>query len=101
MSALSPGDIASPIRWILRRQPNAEVLLAEVVRIDTAAKQLELADGTLAYDYLIVAAGATHAYFGHDQWRSLAPGLKSLEDALDIRRRVLRTDPRRSRGARC
>jgi len=89
MSALSPGDIASPIRWILRRQANAEVLLAEVVRIDTAAKQLELADGTLAYDYLIVAAGATHAYFGHDQWRGLAPGLKSLEDALDIRRRVL------------
>jgi len=89
MSALSPGDIASPIRWILRRQPNVEVILADVVRIDAAGKQLELADGTLAYDYLIVAAGATHAYFGHEQWRSLAPGLKSLEDALDIRRRVL------------
>ncbi len=89
MSALSPGDIASPIRWILRRQKNAEVLLAEVVRIDTAAKQLQLTDGVLDYDYLIVAAGATHAYFGHDQWRSLAPGLKSLEDALEIRRRVL------------
>jgi NADH dehydrogenase len=89
MSALSPGDIASPIRWILRRQKNAEVLLADVVRIDTTAKQLQLTDGVLDYDYLIVAAGATHAYFGHDQWRSLAPGLKSLEDALDIRRRVL------------
>jgi len=89
MSALSPGDIASPIRWILRRQANAEVLLADVVRVDTAAKQLQLADGLLAYDYLIVAAGATHAYFGHEQWRSLAPGLKSLEDALEIRRRVL------------
>ena len=89
MSALSPGDIASPIRWILRRQANAEVLLADVVRVDTAAKQLQLADGLLDYDYLIVAAGATHAYFGHEQWRSLAPGLKSLEDALEIRRRVL------------
>jgi NADH dehydrogenase len=89
MSALSPGDIASPIRWILRRQSNVEVILADVVRVDTAARQLELADGTLTYDYLIVAAGATHAYFGHEQWRSLAPGLKSLEDALDIRRRVL------------
>ena len=89
MSALSPGDIASPIRWILRRQANAEVLLADVVRVDTAARQLQLADGLLAYDYLIVAAGATHAYFGHEQWRSLAPGLKSLEDALEIRRRVL------------
>jgi NADH dehydrogenase len=89
MSALSPGDIASPIRWILRRQANIEVLLADVVRIDPAAKQLQLTDGVLAYDYLIVAAGATHAYFGHDQWRSVAPGLKSLEDALEIRRRVL------------
>jgi len=89
MSALSPGDIASPIRWILRRQANVEVLLADVVRIDTAAKQLHLTDGVLAYDYLIVAAGATHAYFGHEQWRTLAPGLKSLEDALEIRRRVL------------
>src|SRR6476620_6577443 len=65
MSALSPGDIASPIRWILRRQANAEVLLAEVVGIDAHAKQLQLADGVLPYDYLIVAAGATHAYFGH------------------------------------
>jgi len=89
MSALSPGDIASPIRWILRRQANAEVLLADVVGIDAGAKQLQLADGVLPYDYLIVAAGATHAYFGHDEWRSLAPGLKSLEDALEIRRRVL------------
>jgi NADH dehydrogenase len=89
MSALSPGDIASPIRWILRRQKNIEVLLADVVRIDPDAKQLQLTDGVLAYDYLIVAAGATHAYFGHDQWRTVAPGLKSLEDALEIRRRVL------------
>ena len=88
-AALSPGDIASPIRWILRRQRNTEVLLADVVAIDPAAKRLTLADGSLSYDFLIVAAGATHAYFGHDEWRTTAPGLKTLEDALDIRRRVL------------
>jgi NADH dehydrogenase len=88
-AALSPGDIASPIRWILRRQPNVEVVLADVVAIDTSAKRLTLADGMLEYDFLIVAAGATHAYFGHDEWRVIAPGLKTLEDALDIRRRVL------------
>jgi NADH dehydrogenase len=89
MAALSPGDIASPIRWILRRQRNVEVLLADVVAIDPAARRLVLADGELDYDFLIVAAGATHAYFGHDEWRRAAPGLKTLEDALDIRRRVL------------
>ena len=88
-AALSPGDIASPIRWILRRQRNVEVMLADVVAIDTAARRLRLADGVLDYDYLIVAAGATHAYFGHDEWRTTAPGLKTLEDALDVRRRVL------------
>ncbi len=105
MAALSPGDIASPIRWILRRQKNVEVLLAEVRAIDQASRQLILADGDerLSYDYLIVASGATHAYFGHDEWRATAPGLKTLEDALDIRRRVLlafehaerEADPRR------
>ncbi len=88
-AALSPGDIASPIRWILRRQRNAEVLLADVVAIDPSASRLTLADGVLEYDFLIVAAGATHAYFGHDEWRTNAPGLKTLEDALEIRRRVL------------
>lgn len=89
-AALSPGDIASPIRWILRRQRNIEVLLGEVVGFDTVGNTAELADGTeLAYDYLIVAAGATHAYFGHDEWQADAPGLKTLADALDIRRRVL------------
>ncbi len=89
-AGLSPGDIASPIRWILRRQKNVDVLLDEVVRIDPAAKVLHLRDGAqFAYDYLILAAGATHAYFGHDDWRAYAPGLKTLEDALDIRRRVL------------
>jgi NADH dehydrogenase len=89
MAALSPGDIASPIRWILRRQRNVEVLLAEVARIDAARNTVVLTDGEVTYDYLIVAAGATHAYFGHDEWRKVAPGLKSIEDALDIRRRVL------------
>ena len=98
-AALSPGDIASPIRWILRRQRNVEVLLADVVAIDTAARRLTLADGALDYDYLIVAAGATHAYFGHDDWRATAPGLKTLEDALDIRRRVLMAFERAEREA--
>jgi NADH dehydrogenase len=89
-AALSPGDIASPIRWILRRQANVTVLLGDVVRIDPAAKCLELAEGPpLGFDYLIVAAGVTHAYFGHDDWREPAPGLKTMEDALHIRRRVL------------
>jgi NADH dehydrogenase len=89
MAALSPGDIASPIRWILRRQRNVEVQLAEAIRIDPARRVVELADGEVAYDYLILATGATHAYFGHDEWRPLAPGLKTLEDALEIRRRML------------
>ena len=89
MAALSPGDIASPIRWILRRQKNVEVLLAEARLIDPKRQVVILTDGEISYDYLIVATGATHAYFGHDDWRPLAPGLKSLEDALQIRRRVL------------
>jgi NADH dehydrogenase len=89
-AALSPGEIASPIRWILRRQRNVEVLLADVDRIDPAARVAHLADGdAVAYDYIIVAAGATHAYFGHDDWQPWAPGLKTLEDALEIRRRIL------------
>jgi NADH dehydrogenase len=89
MAALSPGDIASPIRWILRRQRNVEVLLADARSIDAARRTVVLADGEITYDFLIVATGATHAYFGHDEWRAIAPGLKTLEDALDIRRRVL------------
>lgn len=89
MAALSPGDIASPIRWILRRQRNVEVLLAEARAIDPARRIVTLTDGEIAYDYLIVATGSTHAYFGHTEWRTVAPGLKTLEDALEIRRRVL------------
>ena len=89
MEALSPGDIASPIRWILRRQKNVEVLLAEASGFDLPGRRLLLTDGVLEFDYLIVASGATHAYFGHDEWREVAPGLKTIEDALRIRRRVL------------
>ncbi|MGE3491893.1 MAG: NAD(P)/FAD-dependent oxidoreductase [Vicinamibacterales bacterium] len=89
-AGLSPGDIASPIRWILRRQPRLRVLLGTIERIDTAEKQVWL-DGrdAVSYDYLIVAAGATHSYFGHDEWSAVAPGLKTLDDALAIRRRLL------------
>lgn len=88
-AALSPGDIASPIRWILRHQKNLEVLLADVRRVDLARRMVILADGEMSYDFLILATGATHAYFGHDEWQVIAPGLKTLEDALEIRRRVL------------
>jgi NADH:quinone reductase (non-electrogenic) len=89
-AGLSPGDIASPIRWILRHQRNLQVWLAEVTAIDTAQRRVRLIDGgVVPYDFVIVAAGSTHAYFGHEEWRPHAPGLKTLEDALDIRRRVL------------
>jgi NADH dehydrogenase len=88
-AALNPADIATPIRSVLRRQKNATVLLAEVRSVDVAAKKVLLDRGELSYDYLIVAAGATHSYFGHDEWAALAPGLKTIEDALEIRRRIL------------
>ena len=88
-AALNPSDIASPIRRILRRQRNASVILGEVISIDTGKKVVQLADGEVAYNYLIVAAGATHSYFGHEEWEGAAPGLKTLEDAVEIRRRVL------------
>ena len=88
-ASLSPGDIAYPIRSILRRQKNTEVFLADAVAVDPAAREVVLADGRLPYDFLIVATGGRHAYFGHDDWEGRAPGLKSLEDALEIRRRIL------------
>jgi NADH dehydrogenase len=89
-AALSPGDIASPIRWIVRRQRNIDVLLAEATAVELARHAVLTRDGRIVpYDFLIVAAGATHAYFGRDDWRPHAPGLKTLEDALEIRRRVL------------
>ena len=88
-ASLSPADIASPIRWVLRRQRNVEVLLAEVRSIDTAAREVLLDRGSMSYDYLIVAAGSSHAYFGHSEWAAYAPGLKTLDDAIEMRRRVL------------
>ena len=88
-AGLSPGEIAAPIRWILRNRRNVEVLMAEVQDFDLARKVVKLADGEISYDYLVVASGASHAYFGHDEWEPFAPGLKTIEDALEIRRRVL------------
>jgi len=89
-ASLSPADVASPIRWILRRQRNVEVLLANVTAIDPANKRVEVEPGPpVEYDFLIVAAGAAHAYFGHPEWAERAPGLKTLDDALEMRRRVL------------
>jgi NADH dehydrogenase len=89
-AGLNPSDIASPIRSILRHQKNTEVLLADVARIDTAQKRLQFsAGGELHYDVLVIAAGAAHSYFGHDEWERFAPGLKTIEDALEIRKRVL------------
>jgi NADH:ubiquinone reductase (H+-translocating) len=89
-AALSPGDIASPIRWILRRQDNVRVLLAEVTEIDAAGKAVVLDDGQrFGFDYLILAPGAAHSYFGHEDWSKHAPGLKTLDDALKLRRQML------------
>ncbi len=87
-AGLNPGDIAAPIRHVLRRQRNTTVLLAEATGVDVAGRRLLLSDGALDYDHLILAAGATHSYFGQDAWAAHAPGLKSIEDALEIRRRV-------------
>jgi len=89
-AGLSPADIAAPIRWILRRQPNVRVLLDDVVGVDPLARRVDLRDSpSLEYAALIVATGVTHAYFGHDDWAVHAPGLKTLDDAVAIRRRVL------------
>ena len=88
-AGLSPGEIAAPIRTILNGYRNVSVLLGEVTGFDTVNRRVLLRDTVLAYDYLIVAAGASHSYFGHDEWEPLAPGLKTIEDALEIRRRVL------------
>lgn len=89
-AALSPAEIAAPIRQVLRKYENVEVYLAEVTDIRLAERRVEVADGRTAdYDYLIVAAGAVDQYFGHDEWRRVAPGLKSVDDATEIRRRYL------------
>src|SRR4051794_17905809 len=105
-AALNPSDIAAPIRAVLRKQKNASVIMGDVQAIDTDRRIVTMADGELAYDFLIVATGATHSYFNHPEWEENAPGLKTIEDALEIRRRVLRafeaaereTDPERQKA---
>jgi len=90
LAVLSPADIAQPIRSILRDHPNIEVLMDEAVGFDLGQRKVNLKTGAeLPYDYLIVATGSTHSYFGHEEWATLAPGLKTVEDATEIRRRVL------------
>ncbi len=89
LAVLSPAEIASPIRSVLRRARNTEVVLGEVTGFDLAQKKVMIGSLQLDYDYLIVAAGATHAYFGHPEWEQIAPGLKTLEDATEIRGRIL------------
>jgi NADH dehydrogenase len=104
MAGLSPGDIASPIRWMLRRAERVTVLLAEAREVDATRRVVRLDGGEIGYDFLILAAGAAHGYFGHDDWEALAPGLKTLDDALTMRRRVLlafeRAERERDDGAR-
>src|SRR5689334_15138904 len=82
-ATLNPSDIAVPLRSLLRRQKNTTVLLDEVVAVDPAARKVLLSDRTLSYDYLVLATGATHSYFGHPEWAPYAPGLKTIEDALE------------------
>src|SRR4051812_42787575 len=88
-AALSPANIATPVRSILSKCKNVEVILSEVESVDVNAKKVKTTDREVAYDYLILATGARHSYFGHDEWERLAPGLKSLEDAVELRRRIL------------
>lgn len=97
-AGLNPADIADPIRRILRDQTNVEVLLAEAVRVRADDRVLELDAGELRYDTLVLATGARHSYFGHDEWEADAPGLKSVEDALEIRRRILSAFERAERA---
>jgi NADH dehydrogenase len=90
LAVLSPGDIAQPIRSILRENPNTEVLMDEVVGFDAPTHRVDLKSGaTLTYDFLVLATGSTHSYFGKPEWSALGPGLKTIEDATEIRRRVL------------
>jgi NADH dehydrogenase len=88
-AALSPADIAAPVRAVLSKSKNVEVILAEVESVDVDAKRVRTGDLEFDYDYLILATGARHSYFGHNDWEKLAPGLKSLEDAIELRRRIL------------
>src|SRR5438874_13795301 len=84
-AALSPADIAAPVRAVLSKCKNMEVMLAEVQSVDVDAKKIKTTDMEITYDFLILATGARHSYFGHNEWEKLAPGLKSLEDALELR----------------
>ena len=88
-AALSPADIAAPVRAVLSKCKNMDVMLAEVQSVDVDAKTVKTGDLQVSYDYLILATGSRHSYFGHPEWEPLAPGLKSLEDAIEIRRRIL------------
>src|SRR6267142_3242466 len=88
-AALSPADIAAPVRAVLSKYKNVDVILAEVESVDVDAKKIRTTDSEIGYDFLILATGARHSYFGHDEWEKLAPGLKSLEDAIELRRRLL------------
>jgi NADH:quinone reductase (non-electrogenic) len=88
-AALSPADIAAPVRAVLSKCKNVEVILAEVESVDVDAKKIKTIDMEIGYDFLILATGARHSYFGHNEWEKLAPGLKSLEDAIELRRRLL------------
>jgi NADH dehydrogenase len=88
-ASLSPADISAPIRSVVRGQQNCEVVLAEVDGVDIPGKRLLVGNGQVGYDYLVLAAGATHAYFGHEEWAPIAPGLKTIEDATELRRRIL------------
>src|SRR5215472_8641719 len=88
-AALSPAEIAWPIRHILRSQHNTTVFLAEVIGIDAEARSVKTRVGTFPFDFLVIATGATHSYFGHDDWAVFAPGLKCIEDATRVRRRIL------------
>jgi NADH dehydrogenase len=88
-AALSPADIAAPVRAILSKCRNVEVILAEVEAVDVEGRKVKMTDSIYDYDYLILATGARHSYFGHNEWEKLAPGLKSLEDAVELRRRIL------------
>jgi NADH dehydrogenase len=88
-AALSPADIAAPVRAVLSKYKNVEVILAEVESVDVDAKKIKTTDSEIPYDFLILATGARHSYFGHNEWEKLAPGLKSLEDAIELRRRLL------------
>ena len=99
--ALSPGEIASPLRAVMGRNRNTEVVLGEVRDLDVANRRLILDEGEIPYDELIVATGATHSYFGHDDWEPVAPGLKTIEDATAIRSRLLPAFEQAERETRC